>query len=96
VKVIHLHINNPIKDKITLVFDLDETLVHCNENLSVPSDVILSIKINNQDIINVFFVLILERLVLIYVLVQPRFLKSYTKILKFSSSQHRISVMLRK
>ena len=27
----------------TLVFDLDETLIHCNESVAVPGDVILPI-----------------------------------------------------
>ena len=31
-------------DRKTLVFDLDETLIHCNENSSIKSDVVLSIK----------------------------------------------------
>lgn len=33
-------------DKITIVFDLDETLVHCNESLAIPSDVILTIQVS--------------------------------------------------
>ena len=32
------------KGKKTLVFDLDETLIHCNESLEIPNDVILPIK----------------------------------------------------
>ena len=40
-------------DKITVVFDLDETLVHCNENTGVPSDVVLKIQVSKSDIINV-------------------------------------------
>jgi CTD small phosphatase-like protein 2 len=28
----------------TLILDLDETLIHCNENLSLPHDVTLKIK----------------------------------------------------
>ena len=27
----------------TLIFDLDETLIHCNENADVPSDVTIDI-----------------------------------------------------
>ncbi|KAM3147099.1 hypothetical protein pb186bvf_000815 [Paramecium bursaria] len=39
------------KDKITLVFDLDETLVHCNETTQLPYDVLLQIQINPVEII---------------------------------------------
>jgi len=38
-------------DKKTIVFDLDETLIHCNENTSMPCDVILPIKFPHGDII---------------------------------------------
>jgi len=38
-------------DKKTIIFDLDETLIHCNENTSMPCDVILPIKFPNGDII---------------------------------------------
>lgn len=31
-------------DRITLVFDLDETLTHCNLQTSVNSDVVLKVK----------------------------------------------------
>lgn len=36
-----LNINLSIKkkDKKTIVFDLDETLIHCNENIYLPYDV---------------------------------------------------------
>ena len=37
---------NILLDKITIVFDLDETLVHCNESLVIPSDLILSIQVS--------------------------------------------------
>ncbi|EGR33782.1 NLI interacting factor-like phosphatase family protein, putative [Ichthyophthirius multifiliis] len=35
----------------TLVFDLDETLIHCNENVQIPSDVVLPIKFPTGEII---------------------------------------------
>jgi CTD small phosphatase-like protein 2 len=31
-------------DKKTVVFDLDETLIHCNENTNVPYDIKVPIK----------------------------------------------------
>lgn len=37
------------KDKKTLVFDLDETLIHCNENSDMPSDIKLSIKLQSGE-----------------------------------------------
>jgi hypothetical protein len=40
-------------DKKTLIFDLDETLIHCNESLDLPSDVILPIKFPHGEIIEV-------------------------------------------
>lgn len=42
-----------IIDKKTLVFDLDETLIHCNENTSIPYDVKLPIKFPQGGIIEV-------------------------------------------
>lgn len=36
---------------ITLFFDLDETLVHCNENPSMPCDIILDINISKNQIV---------------------------------------------
>ena len=38
-------------DKKTIVFDLDETLIHCNENTSIPYDILLPIKFPSGDII---------------------------------------------
>lgn len=38
----------PVKDnKHTIIFDLDETLIHCNENLEIAYDVALPIKFPN-------------------------------------------------
>ncbi len=42
-----------ILDKKTIVFDLDETLIHCNENTRIPSDVVLAIKFPQGEIIEV-------------------------------------------
>ena len=41
------------KDKKTLVFDLDETLIHCNDSLDKKSDIIIPIKFPNGETINV-------------------------------------------
>eukprot|EP01017_Pseudomicrothorax_dubius_P041573 TRINITY_DN6662_c0_g1_i9.p1 TRINITY_DN6662_c0_g1~~TRINITY_DN6662_c0_g1_i9.p1 ORF type:complete len:708 (-),score=168.28 TRINITY_DN6662_c0_g1_i9:1629-3752(-) len=38
-------------DKKTVVFDLDETLIHCNENADVPSDVTLPITFPSGEVI---------------------------------------------
>ncbi|EGR33687.1 NLI interacting factor-like phosphatase family protein, putative [Ichthyophthirius multifiliis] len=35
----------------TIVFDLDETLIHCNENQDVQSDITIQIKFPNQEVI---------------------------------------------
>lgn len=35
----------------TIVLDLDETLIHCNENLSLPADTIVSINFPNGETI---------------------------------------------
>lgn len=40
-------------EKRTLVFDLDETLVHCNESVEKPSDVVLPIKFPSGETIKV-------------------------------------------
>lgn len=40
--------------KKSIIFDLDETLIHCNENVRVPGDVILPIKFPTGEIIEVF------------------------------------------
>jgi len=39
------------KDKKTVIFDLDETLIHCNESADVPSDVVLPIRFPHGEII---------------------------------------------
>ncbi|CAD8122010.1 unnamed protein product [Paramecium sonneborni] len=39
------------QQQITLFFDLDETLVHCNENPSMPCDVILDINVSKIQIV---------------------------------------------
>ena len=36
-------------DKKTIVLDLDETLIHCNDNTDIPADVILPIIFPNGD-----------------------------------------------
>lgn len=41
------------KDKKTLIFDLDETLIHCNDNPNVPSDVIVQIVFPTGELIEV-------------------------------------------
>ncbi len=38
-------------DKKTLVFDLDETLIHCNEKVDMPCDVVLPITFPSGDVI---------------------------------------------
>jgi CTD small phosphatase-like protein 2 len=40
--------------KKTIVFDLDETLIHCNENMDIVSDVTLPITFPTGEIIEVF------------------------------------------
>jgi len=39
------------KDKKTLVFDMDETLIHCNESADMPADVILPIVFPNGEVV---------------------------------------------
>lgn len=38
-------------DKKTIVFDLDETLIHCNETDEEPTDVVLPIEFPTGDIV---------------------------------------------
>jgi Dullard-like phosphatase family protein len=39
------------RDRKTLVFDMDETLIHCNESADMPADVILPITFPNGEIV---------------------------------------------
>jgi len=39
------------KDRKTLVFDMDETLIHCNESADMPADVILPITFPNGEVV---------------------------------------------
>mmetsp|Transcript_13943 Transcript_13943/g.11918 ORF Transcript_13943/g.11918 Transcript_13943/m.11918 type:complete len:257 (-) Transcript_13943:179-949(-) len=48
---VYLNKKECYKDKKTIVFDLDETLIHCNENTSMPCDVILPIKFPHGEVI---------------------------------------------
>lgn len=45
--------SNPINDnknmKNILVFDLDETLIHCNESTDIPHDALMNIVFPNGD-----------------------------------------------
>jgi len=50
-KKVYLPKRESHKDKKTIIFDLDETLIHCNENANIPSDVILPIRFPHGDII---------------------------------------------
>jgi len=40
-----------VKHKKTLVFDMDETLIHCNESTDMPADVILPIIFPNGEVV---------------------------------------------
>jgi CTD small phosphatase-like protein 2 len=50
-KKVYLPKREAYKDKKTIVFDLDETLIHCNESLDIPYDVKLPIKFPHGEII---------------------------------------------
>jgi len=50
-KKVYLPKKETHKDKKTIIFDLDETLIHCNENANIPSDVVLPIRFPHGDII---------------------------------------------
>ena len=43
-------------DKKTIVFDLDETLIHCNDTLEKPCDVVLPIQFDTGEIIKVILI----------------------------------------
>ncbi|KAL4491980.1 hypothetical protein ABPG72_008401 [Tetrahymena utriculariae] len=51
-KKVNLPIYSHNQGKKTIVFDLDETLIHCNESTDIPADVIIPIKFPNNDIID--------------------------------------------
>ena len=40
---------------MTVIFDLDETLIHCNESLTQPYDVLLTIKFGKKQSVDVNF-----------------------------------------
>lgn len=54
----------------TLIFDLDETLIHCNENINIPSDVILPIVFPTGEIIEVILNLLYYALLSNIILLQ--------------------------
>jgi len=54
------HSNNLFIDKKTLIFDLDETLIHCNESTAIPSDVLLPIRFPHGEIIEVKFLFLVD------------------------------------
>ena len=35
------------------MFDIDETLIHCNENLKYPGDKLIRVQVSHYDIIKV-------------------------------------------
>ena len=45
----------PPTDKKTIIFDLDETLIHCNSNNLKPGDVLLNVLFDNGDNLDVNF-----------------------------------------
>jgi len=50
-KRVHLPRRETHKDKKTLVFDMDETLIHCNESADMPCDVVLPIIFPNGEVV---------------------------------------------
>ena len=45
------YLNERQKMKATLIFDLDETLIHCNENLNTPYDIKIPVTFPNDEVI---------------------------------------------
>jgi len=41
--------------KKTIVFDLDETLIHCNESTDIPADIVVPIKFPNNETVDVIY-----------------------------------------
>jgi len=50
-KIVNIPRKEINKDKKTLVFDMDETLIHCNESADMPADVILPIVFPNGEVV---------------------------------------------
>ncbi|CAK81409.1 unnamed protein product (macronuclear) [Paramecium tetraurelia] len=50
-KAVQLRQKDKYKNKISLIFDLDETLVHCNESLLQKSDIVLNIQVSPNEIV---------------------------------------------
>ncbi|CAD8180883.1 unnamed protein product [Paramecium octaurelia] len=50
-KAVKMKQKDKYKDKITVIFDLDETLVHCNESIQQKSDIVLNIRVNSHEIV---------------------------------------------
>ena len=50
------------------MFDLDETLIHCNESTDIPSDIILPIKFPSGETIEVMMIMLTwwHKIILIY------------------------------
>lgn len=49
--------------KKSIIFDLDETLIHCNESTKIPGDVILPIKFPTGELIEVKYYIIRHLLI---------------------------------
>jgi CTD small phosphatase-like protein 2 len=41
------------RGKISIFLDLDETLVHCNDNIRLPSDIVLNIQVSKFENVKV-------------------------------------------
>lgn len=46
--------------KKTIVFDLDETLIHCNESTDIPADIVVPIKFPNNETVDVIIYYIIH------------------------------------